>query len=588
MNAGRIGRIGFAASLVSVAVLLATIGAVRRDSRAQTHAADPDDGGGMKCSPRLRELLASSRANDTIAVWIFFTDRGAAGTPMGEPRMSFRSADRRFRRGGSAVEPRDLPVHQGYIDSLRGRLVRLRHASRYFNAVSAEVEAREIPALCACDFVSSVDRVASCRIPESPIDYPAGSSPPPAKPAGRSIDYGASFDQLNQVGAVDLLERGYNGSGSISGLPPVLIAILDTGFKLDHAALREVQIEAQWDFVQGDSVVSDQVGDPADQGMHGTAVLGVIAGHAEGQLVGPAWGARYLLAKTEIIGTEQPIEEDHWIAGIEWADSAGADVVSSSLGYINWYTRDQLDGSTALCTIAADIAASHGIVVVNSAGNEGAAGLIAPADGFSVLAIGAVDRSGVVVYFSSRGPTADGRIKPDFMAMGLGVRSVSYWNESEYMGYNGTSFAAPIVGGLCALLLEMNPYWSPMELRDTLRATSSRSTSPDNVYGWGIPNGSRVQGITITFDYARAFPNPFSVETRLQLSLSSPASMTVGVYDCRGALVKTLARRGPVQRSLTLSWDGTNERGEPVASGVYLLHVDSWSVRRTVKVILIR
>ena len=133
--------------------------------------------------------------------------------------------------------------------------------------------------------------------------------------------------------------------------------------------------------------------------------------------------------------------------------------------YPDWYTRDRLDGNTALCTRAADIAVSHGIVVVNSAGNEGTSGLVAPADGDSVLAIGAVDRAGAIASFSSRGPTADGRIKPDFAAMGVGVRSVS--GPAGYGSYNGTSYAAPIVAGVCALLLELHPDWTPMAMRDS-------------------------------------------------------------------------------------------------------------------------
>jgi serine protease AprX len=565
----------------------ALIMSAARGASAGSILPPPGESSARKCSSPLRELLAAARPSDTIAVWIFLADRGSVAEKGNPPCFSARAADRRVLRGHAAIRERDLPVHRGYVDSLRARATRIRHASRYFNAVSAEMEAREIDAVCEYEFVRSVDLVASHRrLPDPPSEPPRGSSSAGAARGEYAIDYGASFDQLNLVGVIDLLEAGYNGSGSVSGGGPVLIAILDTGFRLDHPALADVQVEAQYDFINNDSVTSNEPGDPSTQDNHGTWVLGVIAGHAEGELIGPAWGARYLLAKTEIVDSETPIEEDHWVAGIEWADSAGADVVTSSVGYYDWYTNQQLDGNTALCTRAADIAVSHGIVVVNSAGNRGISGLVAPADGDSVLAIGAVDRDGAIASFSSRGPTADGRIKPDFTAMGAGVRSVSVSN--AYGLYGGTSFAAPMVAGVCALLLELHPDWSPMEMRDTLRATSSRSSAPDNTYGWGIPNAMLTARPVDSVAYSTAFPNPFSAATSIYISLAAPRSVTVRVHDCRGALVKTLAERRAVQGSLTLDWNGTNERGDRVASGVYFLSISSGGSTRTIKAVLIR
>jgi len=541
------------------------------------------------CSPALRGILAAARPTDTISVWIYLEGRRVSDEALSRAKglsLSARAAMRRGLRSRVPYDSRDLPVSADYLDALRPHCIRLRHASRYFNAVSAEIEAREAAGIRALGFVAKLDAVASGRrFPEPP----AGARSSPGMPAGpRADSYGESYQQLNQAGLIELLEKGYNGSGSVSGRPPVLVGILDTGFRLDHVALQGVQVEARWDFIQGDSIVSDDVGDAPGQGSHGTQVLGVLAGRSSGELVGPAWGARYLLAKTEILNQEIPIEEDHWVAGIEWADSAGADVVTSSLGYIDWYTLDSLDGNTALCTRAADIAVSHGIVVVNSAGNRGLAGIVAPADGDSVIAVGAVDRDGEITTFSSRGPTADGRIKPDFAAMGLGVRSVSYFDTLEYSNYNGTSFAAPLVAGVCALLLEAHPDWDPIEVRGALRATSSMSGFPDNAYGYGIPNAALAAGYPESFEMPGAFPNPFSVETRLQLSTPPAERTTVRVYDCRGARVKTLAEGALSQSSWTLTWDGRDERGSRVASGVYFIVIASPSFEQTVKVIHIR
>lgn len=478
-------------------------------------------------------------------------------------------------------------MQPAYVDSIRRHATRIRHVSRYFNSVSVEIEARDVGAVCGRQFVRSADLVASFRrLPEGPPEEPRNSRPAGAPGAEDALDYGESYEQLNQLGLIGLLESGANGSGSVSGGAPVLIALLDTGFRLDHPALAHVSVEAQYDFINGDSVTANEAGDPPGQDTHGTTVLGVLAGHAEGNLIGPAWGARYLLAKTEIENDEIPIEEDHWVAGIEWADSAGADVVSSSLGYILWYDGADLDGNTALCTRAADIAVSHGIVVVNSAGNQGISGLVAPADGDSVFAIGAVDRNGVIASFSSRGPTADGRIKPDFVAPGSGVWSVS--GSSSYGAHNGTSYAAPLVAGVCVLLLEQHPDWSPMALRDTLRATASRSSTPDNVYGWGIPNVALTSPPPGTVASLRAFPNPFTVSTNLSVTLDAPAAVAVRVYDCRGALVKTLAGGESLRDSLTVAWDGTNDRGERASGGVYFIAVSYGSSLRTVKTVMLR
>jgi serine protease AprX len=544
-----------------------------------------------KCSSFLRAALAASRPTDPIAVWIYFADRGPDAGRRDEFHLSDRAAARRALRGSAPPDACDRPVYRGYVDSLRAHATRIRHTSRYFNAVSAEMQAREIRAVCAHDFVRAVDLVAPRRrLPDMPEQAPRGSSRAPAPRAARAIDYGESFDQLNLVGAIDLLEQGHNASGSATGGEPVLIGILDTGFDLDHPALADIRVEAQYDFVNNDSVTANEAGDPIDQDWHGTTVLGVIAGHAEGDLIGPAWGARYLLAKTEIVDDETPIEEDHWVAGIEWADSAGVDVVSSSLGYLWPDSNLALDGNTYLCTRAADIAVSHGIVVINSAGNQGLSGLVAPADGAGVLAVGAVDRSGTIASFSSRGPTADGRIKPDFAAMGVGVRSVT--PASGYASYNGTSYAAPMVAGVCALLLEIHPEWSPMEMRDTLRATASGSRDPNNTYGWGIPNAMLTPADSISaadsISSATVFPNSFTDVVSVRVSLNAPRPVTIRVHDCRGALVKRLVEGRRVSRLLEIQWDGTNERGDRVASGVYFVTISSPGFTRTIKAVLIR
>jgi hypothetical protein len=157
-----------------------------------------------------------------------------------------------------------------------------------------------------------------------------------------------------------------------------------------------------------------------------------------------------------------------------------------------------------------------------------------------------------------------------------------------YGSYNGTSYAAPIVAGVCALLLEIHPDWSPMEMRDSLRASSSRSASPDNTYGWGIPSATLTVQPPDSFVSSKVVPNPFSAATKIEIAVLSPRTLTVRIHDCRGSLVRTLVEGRAVQRSLTIDWDGANERGDPVASGVYFVAIGFGSSLKTLKAVLIR
>jgi hypothetical protein len=225
-------------------------------------------------------------------------------------------------------------------------------------------------------------------------------------------------------------------------------------------------------------------------------VLSTIGGFTEGQLIGPAYAATYVLAKTERMFEEVVGEEDDFVRALEWADSIGVDIVSSSLGYYRFgnsaddYTFADLDGNTATTTIACDIAAAKGITICTAAGNERLSSwghIITPSDGDSVIAVGGVDAAGGFSSFSSPGPTADGRIKPDVAARGSGVTTALASDSLAYTSFSsGTSFSTPLVAGACALILQRNPEWGPMDVLEALREEASQSTTPDNDLGWGI------------------------------------------------------------------------------------------------------
>ena len=206
--------------------------------------------------------------------------------------------------------------------------------------------------------------------------------------------------------------------------------------------------------------------------------------------------ASVLLSKTEDVATEDEAEEDHYVEGLEWIESQGADIFTASLGYIDWYDFEQLDGKSAVVTIAAETASENGLIVFAPMGNLGPdpRTIVAPADAPSVLSIGAVDLDGKLSNFSSRGPTADGRIKPDLMASGQDVTTVRYGSEDEYRSGNGTSFATPIAAGIGALLLQADPTLTPSTMAERLRETASRSGMPDSDNGYGIVHALRAAG----------------------------------------------------------------------------------------------
>ena len=407
--------------------------------------------------------------------WVFFSDRG----PDLEGRLLARtdeledspSIDRRHKAGLYSADVLDLEPWEGYTTAIEQAVGEgsIRTDSRYLNAVSIRASEEQIRELLQLPFVTDVRPVATSTF-----------SMPVLTALDRSSS-GLSGFQLSQIGLDLLHERGWTGEGITMGL-------LDTGFQLDHEVFGSLSVMDQYDFINDDPDPSQQEGDPPGQANHGTAVLSTIGGFNPGTYLGGAYGASFLLAKTEDTSAEYQEEEDYWVAGLEWAEQNGADLVSSSLGYIDWYGYEDLDGNTAVTTIAADAAASRGMPVCNSNGNRGPepGTMNAPADGDSVFSIGAVDAMGTVASFSSRGPTYDGRIKPSVCAMGVSVALAGV--TSGYYTGNGTSFSAPLCASACAVIAEAHPEWSMLEVMWTLQATASHSDAPDNDTGHGIVN----------------------------------------------------------------------------------------------------
>jgi hypothetical protein len=560
-----------------------------------------------RVSPALRAAVAAAGDAGRVTTWVYFTDKGGDSAQQlreAEQRLTPHARARRARNRGAdrLVDAYDIPVAAAYIAAVRARALRVRQVSRWLNALSIEAAPVAVDEIAALPFVARMDLV---RVGRAPLPEPVEATRPLAPPSARAttaLDYGGSFAQNDQINIPALHDLGYAGNG-------VMICMLDAGFNnLAHPAFAQIDILITRDFVNGDSVVADEPGEMGT-GNHGTYTLGAIGGFAPGDLIGPAWGATYILGKTENTDWERHMEEDAWVAGAEWADSIGADIISSSLTYSIGFTHGELDyawqdmdGATAIATIGADIAGSRGILVVSSAGNDGSVAapantLGAPCDGDSVLAIGAVDVTGARASFSSVGYSADGRVKPDLMAMGVSVRTANPFAPTGYVDVGGTSLSCPLVAGSAALLMEARPDATNAEIMNALRQTASQAGAPDRLYGFGIVDAAAAasylssavaEGPPSRGETLLAYPNPFNPATTIAYTIPARARVTLAVFDVRGTRVATLVDEEQSPGRHAVTWNARDPRGAPLASGVYLVRLDSAASQQRRKIVLVK
>jgi serine protease AprX len=467
---------------------------------------------------------------------VYFKDKGnnVIGNYAPEDLLSTRALIRREKAGIAVPDFRDLPVCSDYINQISASGLDLHCVSKWMNtAVFRSQSAININTLLDLPFINDV------KIVKTPGKKSNRNLKPDILPYQAELP---PFDRpVTMVNGNSLHNSGYDGKG-------VLIAILDGGFlNADHSSsLTELHskngIKATYDFVNNKPFVYSYSN-------HGTEVLSILAGMIPGLIEGTACGADYLLLKTEDIESEFPCEEDFWAAGAEYADSSGADIISSSLGYYDFddpalnHKFVELDGNTAFITIAADIAASKGILVVNSAGNERDKlwkRIIFPADGDSVLAVGAVDGNGYISYFSSAGPSADGRVKPDNVTMGV---SVPVQTSSGNIGRsNGTSFSCPILSGMAACLMQAVPKAINTDIIEAIHTSGDKFNSPDTLYGYGIPDmGIALENlqekyIKIPFEETIVGPNPTSGNINI-IFREPPENLTIEIISMSGKIL---------------------------------------------------
>jgi serine protease AprX len=458
--------------------------------------------------------------NDSTIVkcWIVFSDKGkfkpdekitynSEAYRSGYELLTERAVNRRLKvmSKEELISFRDLPVEDSYIEKISQLGINIIAKSRWFNGVSAYLTKNQIEKLAAQDYVRQIFAVKKLYKQNfdyiSPVfirDYYGNDI---SADTANVYDYGKSLPQMSLIDAVKVHNLGITGKG-------VLVASFDDGFEWkNHDAFSKLQVLDEFDFINGDKVVfreqNQKHEDTPSQGAHGTATLSSLAGFSEGKLIGPAFNSEFILAKTEYVASETPMEEDFWLEAAEWAEAYGADVITSSLVYKtyddpykeNSYKYTDFDGNTAIISVAGDIAAGYGMVVCNAIGNyyqTDPPSLGSAADGDSVISVGAVDMKGNITGFSSNGPASDGKIKPDIVSPGAMVYVARMGDGSKYEFSNGTSFSTPITAGVCALILSAHPELTPMQVRDALRNTANNTANPNNVYGWGLINAYKA------------------------------------------------------------------------------------------------
>lgn len=479
-------------------------------------------------------FVAISASAQTNRYFVFFKDK--MGTPYSitqpEEFLSAKSIARRQSQQISITET-DLPVNPGYVQQLKDNGIFTYFPSRWFNGVLIEADASMLPTVVALPFVNEVLLVA-------PGQKFSNGRTRRIKRRQETTDQSlANATQLTQLGIPAMHAAGNRGEG-------IAIAIFDSGFQGVSVAApfsllhTENRIKQLFNFVSNNSNV--YTGDD-----HGTEVLSVMAAYIENTYVGGAYKADYYLYLTEDVSSEYRIEEFNWTFAAEKADSAGVQIINSSLGYNVFddeamdYSKTQLDGHTAYITRAARLAIERGILVVCSAGNEGSNAwqlVTPPADAPGIVAVGSVTAGGTRSAFSSVGPTEDDRIKPDVVALGSG--SVVIRASGNVGTTSGTSVASPLVASLAAGVWQAYPDFTAQEIYEVLTQSASQATTPDNFLGYGIPNFEAVVNYLKEPEPNQAwivFPNPV-VGNRFQIQLDEIVNpVQVTVFDSKGARV---------------------------------------------------
>ncbi|KAF2075388.1 hypothetical protein CYY_003312 [Polysphondylium violaceum] len=502
-------------------------------------------------SPQSQSSTSGSKVKDDLPtisntkLWVFFNRKVVPSNYQNidievlqlMTGVSDAAIERRIKVGTTmhVIDESDFPVEQSFIKKVidcggNKIVVKSHQSSKWLNAVSISLSPFEqdqntintveqaIECISSQPFVSKIDIVNSWikSIDEQKdVDQQEKKENEKSQPV-RLVNRGLlSNDDEKKVDTLSLSALlpsfdtfyGHTFSGifqsNIQNLPKnldgtgITILMIDSGFFKDHEAFKHLKIKDEYDFISNTGNTQGPGDDP--QNKHGTATLSTIAGFIPGVLIGPAYNATYLLAKTEIVDDEIQSEEDLWIKALEWGEERGANLVSSSLGYTQWYQYYELNGNHHF-TEMVDKAAAKGVVVVVSAGNRGSEGIGAPADGKNLISVGALSSDNINAPFSSQGPSSDGRVKPDISALGVSNYVASHLGVANFTHMSGTSFACPLAAGGIALIMQAHQDWCPEQVYEAVLATASIANRPNNGIGFGIFDASKANDYIPRFD----------------------------------------------------------------------------------------
>ncbi len=474
--------------------------------------------------------------------FIQFTDKN--NNPYSPDRpgefLSERALQRRQRQG-IKIDQTDLPVTPDYPDSLEALGLKVINRSKWFNAATVySKDSLLIDTLHRLSFIKKPRVVKAASYDDKPRHYPKFGFLNTEEP----LDYGGSSRQIEIMNGHFLHDQGYRGEG-------IHIAVIDAGFLNTDLLPAFDSLWANDQVLGWRNFVHDSIS-IFDSHYHGMSVLSIIGGNIPGELIGTAPKAKFWLLRSEDVSSEYLIEEDNWIAAIEFSDSAGVDVVNTSLGYSTFddprqnHSYRDMDGNTTRVSVASSLAASKGMLIVNSAGNEGAKSwkyITAPADAENILAAGSVDARGNIAVTSSRGPSSDGRVKPDIVAMGHGTYHQSYRGIVETG--SGTSFAAPLISGMAACLWQANPDAGIPDILSTIKKSADRYYHPDSIYGYGLPDFFKAHlMLQMQFNNTsddeltlHVFPNPSEKYFYAGFSSLNAGTLNAKIFDLSGKIL---------------------------------------------------
>lgn len=517
--------------------------------------------------------------------WIGFTDKINTEFSFANPEeyLSERAIERRIRQN-ILIDSLDLPVNSNYIDSVLNVGARFVHASKWLNGITIQAEIVDFSVeVLKMDFVQEVQLTKPAVITKSAINKFYESASFEKVPIDTS-EYGASVYQTGLMNGQFLHNQNFNGQG-------MQIAILDGGFS---NADEYLAFDSLWanNQILGIKDFVDPTSNIFDTNDHGMSVLSCIGGNVPGELIGTARKASFWLLRTEDTDSEYLIEEDNWVVGAEFADSVGVDVINTSLGYYVFddltmnHTYADMDGKTTRVTRGANIAASRGILVFASAGNEGNDPwkyIIAPSDGDNVIAVGATNKFGFDAPFTSFGPASDGDIKPNVSAVGLNT----YLQLSTgSLGFaNGTSFSSPVMAGMATCLWQANPQASAIDVKNALEQSASLFDNPDSLKGYGIPNmelADQILGPSPVLKLKNEnkwsiYPNPVRNYLVLQQGNNRVGEVVeIEIYSVEGRLLNKWIKPGASKIIL----NGL----QSLPTGILLLKLNSDNTSETIKI----